>query len=312
MLMIDADRIAAHTRWPMIVQALRDGHRGARAKLGDTLLGEGEKQMLVRSAWVPEVGAGVKAVTVFPGNPSRSPALPSVQGQMLLFDPDTGTLVACLPGESVTQWKTAADSALGASLLAREDSTIMLMVGAGAMAEPLIRAHCSVRPGLKTILLYNRTPERVNRLAARLSDLALEISVVTGLAEAVGRADIITTATLSTQPLIEGSWLSPGAHLDLVGAYKADMREADDEAMRRGAVFVDSFDTTVEHIGEILIPMTTGVLGRHDLQGDLYDLVQQKAGRSDDRQITIYKNGGGAHLDVMVSRAIQAAVTKAA
>tara|TARA_R110002049_G_scaffold71444_1_gene184035 strand:- start:255 stop:1190 length:936 start_codon:yes stop_codon:yes gene_type:complete len=307
MKMIDADQIAALTNWPMIVQALHDGHRGERAQLGDTLLGEGERKMLVRSAWVPGVGAGVKAVTVFPDNPSRTPALPSVQGQVLIFDPQTGAVAASLPGGPITHWKTAGDSALAASLLARENAAVFLMVGAGAMAEPLIRAHCSVRPGLQTVLIHNRNAQRAEQLAARLTDLGREVQVVTDLHTAVSQADIISTATLATEPFIEGRWLAPGVHLDLVGAYTPTMREADDETMRRGAVFVDSFDSTIEHIGEIRIPLQTGVLTRDDLQGDMYDLVQKRAGRRDADQITVFKNGGGAHLDVMVSAAIVAA-----
>ena len=164
-----------------------------------------------------------------------------------------------------------------------------------------------MRPGLQTVLIHNRNAQRAEQLAARLTDLGREVQVVTDLHTAVSQADIISTATLATEPFIEGRWLAPGVHLDLVGAYTPTMREADDETMRRGAVFVDSFDSTIEHIGEIRIPLQTGVLTRDDLQGDMYDLVQKRAGRRDADQITVFKNGGGAHLDVMVSAAIVAA-----
>ncbi|MGH1359456.1 MAG: ornithine cyclodeaminase family protein [Burkholderiaceae bacterium] len=309
MKLITESQIAKVTHWPLIIDALRAGHLLEPAKLGDTLLSEGDRKMLVRSAWVPGVGAGVKAVTVFPDNPARSPSLPSVQGQVLLFDRETGAIAASLPGEPITQWKTAGDSALGSQLLSRPDSRVMLMIGAGAMAEPLIRAHLSVRPAIASVLLFNRSAPRVGELARRLTDLAPQVSVVTDLAQAVARADIVCCATLSVDPLIEGRWLKPGTHVDLVGAYTPQMREADDAVLQRSRVFVDSFETTVGHIGEIQIPLDSGALRLADIQGDLYALVQGRQARNHADEITVFKNGGGAHLDVIVASAIAAAAT---
>lgn len=304
MTTISDSTIARVATWPMIVRALHSGHLVDRAQLGDTLLTQGDCKMLVRSAWVPGIGSGVKAVTVYPDNPNRPAPLPSVQGQVLLFNKDTGSLAATLSGGPVTQWKTAADSALGSQLLSREDSQTLLMVGAGAMAEPLVRAHLSVRPGLKQVLLFNRSAGRVQALAQRLTDLPVSVTVVDELAPALERADIISCATLSVNPLIEGRFLRAGTHLDLVGAYTPEMREADDVVMQRGRIFVDSLDTTVGHIGEIQIPIDSGVLLIGEIQGDLYDLVQGRAGRAGPNDITVFKNGGGAHLDVMVAAAI--------
>lgn len=307
MQIFDADRIARIASWPTVIAALRRGHEGAPATLGDMLIAPGERKMLVRSAWVPGVGAGVKAVTIYPDNPRRSPPLPSVQGQVLLFDAETGSVDAVLDGAPITAWKTAGDSALGADLLARHDVAVLLMVGAGAMAEPLIRAHLTVRPGLREVQVWNRSAARAAALAARLADLPQRVQVVADLERAVGAADIVCSATLSEQPLIHGAWLRPGTHLDLVGAYTPQMREADDAALIRSRVFVDSRDSTMAHIGEICIPLAAGVLTPTDILGDLYELVQGRCGRRDPDEITLYKNGGGAHLDIMVAQAVASA-----
>ncbi len=307
MKLIDEACIARVANWAMVIDALRAGHQREPARLGDTLLADGDRKLLVRSAWVPGIGAGVKAVTVFPDNPAARPALPSVQGQVLLFDDHSGAVAASLPGEPVTKWKTAGDSALGSMLLSSPDARILLMIGAGAMAEPLIRAHLSVRPGITKVLLFNRSADRVTALARRLDDLSQSVRVCADLPEAVAAADIVCCATLSAEPLIHGQWLKSGAHVDLVGAYTPQMREADDAVIQRGRIFVDSFETTVGHIGEIQIPLDSGVLAHDDIQGDFYALVQGRKARQSDDEITVFKNGGGAHLDVMVASAIAAA-----
>ena len=130
----------------------------------------------------------------------------------------------------------------------------------------------------------------------------LKINVATDLEQAVRAADIVTSATMSTDPLIKGDWLQPGQHIDLIGAYRPDMREVDDTALLRSRVFVDSFDTTIGHIGEINIPLEAGTLTRDHLIADYYDL--EVFTRQRDDEITLFKNGGGAHLDLMTARHI--------
>jgi ornithine cyclodeaminase len=256
----------------------------------------------VRTAWVTGLGVGLKAVTVFPDNPWRQPPLPSVQGEVLVFDEETGAAEALVDGAAVTAWKTAGDSALGADILARPDARTLLMVGAGAMAESLVRAHLAVRPGIETVRLWNRTIERARALADRLDDLGRTVSLALDLQAAVGQADVISCATMATEPIVAGAWLKPGCHLDLVGAYLPTMREADDEALRRGRIFVDCLETAVDPIGELADPIRREVIGARDIVGDLYDLVAGRGGRMSADEITIFKNGGGAHLDLMVAR----------
>ncbi len=304
MIILGAREIRRIATWPLVIEAIRDGHRAAKARLGDILLQSAGRSLLVRSAWIEGLGPGLKAASIFPDNPAADPPKPSVQGPVVLFDEDDGSVAAILDGREITQWKTAGDSALGADLLARQGAASLLMVGAGAMAEPLIRAHLSVRPSIGEVAIWNRTRARAEALAERLGDLDARVTLADDLDAALARADLVCAATMASEPLIAGRHLKPGCHLDLVGAFRPDMREADDEALTAGRIFVDSFETTLDHIGELKDPIARGVIARADVLADFYGLVAGKAGRVSDDEITIFKNGGGAHLDVMVSRAI--------
>lgn len=304
---LTAEDIRTIANWPLVIEALRTGHLLPKADIGDTFVHAGNNTMLVRSAYIDGLAAGVKAATVVPDNPGRNPPLPSIHAQIMLFDPGSGELTALVDGTEVTAWKTAADSALGSALLSRENSKTLLMVGAGSMAEPLIRAHISARPGLETIVIWNRTAARAEAVAGALTDLSQQVIVVDDLDGKISEADIICCATMTNEPVLKGALVAPGTHVDLVGAYKADMREADDDLHHRATWFVDSFDTTLDHIGEFTIPMAAGVIGRDAAKGDLHGLVAGSVGREASDQITVFKNGGGAHLDVMVSVALVAA-----
>ncbi|MCC0036381.1 MAG: Gfo/Idh/MocA family oxidoreductase [Hoeflea sp.] len=308
MRIVTGSDIRSVCSWPFAVEALRAGHLMPPADLRDSLIEQTGRKMLVRTAWIPGLASGVKAVTIYPDNPSQTPPMPSVQGQVLLFDEARGDVVAVLEGVDLTAWKTAGDSALGASCLARQDAATMLMVGAGSMARPLIDAHRAMRPSLETVLVWNRGQERAEALARALEADGVSAEVVADLDEAVSRADLISSATMSTEPLIRGEALKPGTHVDLVGAYTPSMREADDAALTRGRLFVDSFATTVGHIGEVMIPMAAGVISREDIQGDLHALVHGRTSRHSPDEITLFKNGGGAHLDVMIAHAVYLAL----
>jgi ornithine cyclodeaminase len=301
MLVIDQDRIDAVLTWPELVDALDAGHRLGRGQTHDVLLEEGGDVLLSRTAWKAGYGIGIKTVTGFFGNPGRTPPLPSVQGVFVLFDHGDGRPLAVIDGAGITAWKTAADSALGSRYLSRPDARCLLMVGAGALAGSLIRAHRSVRPRVERILVWNRTPARAEALAAELTAEGVVVQVAMDLAAAAAQADIISSATRTEQPLIEGAWLRPGSHLDLVGAFTASMREADDAALRRGRLFVDARETTIDHIGELKIPIARGVISKDDVVADLYDLAAGFAWQRAPHDITIYKNGGGAHLDLMTA-----------
>ena len=219
-----------------------------------------------------------------------------VNGGVSLFDDETGTLAAIVDFHLVTKWKTAGDSLLAARRLARPDSENILIVGAGTQGRALHAAYSAAFPNAR-FTVWNRTPKNAEAMAAEL-----KINVATDLEQAVRAADIVTSATMSTDPLIRGDWLQPGQHIDLIGAYRPDMREVDDSALLRARVFVDSFDTTIGHIGEINIPLEAGTITRDHLIADYYDLGAFTRQRDD--EITLFKNGGGAHLDLMTARHI--------
>ena len=305
MRLLDAAAIEAAGDWAALTEHLLAAHRTPKAAVRDLLMRAetGDQAWLTRAAWVPGGDLGLKSVTVFPGNPQAEPPRPSVNGAFLLFSSETGEVEAVLDGAALTAWKTVADSALGARLLAREDVETLLVVGAGAIAERLPEAWLAVRPGLRRVRIWNRSPERAEALAARLgARLPVEVRAAPDLEAAVREADAISCATMATEPVIRGDWLAPGAHLDLIGAYRPDMREADDACLGRGRLFVDARETTVHEIGELMIPIAAGVIGEDAVVADLRDLAAGAEGRRSAEEITLFKNGGGAHLDLMTAR----------
>ncbi|GGF67865.1 ornithine cyclodeaminase [Paracoccus acridae] len=296
---ITHDAAMGRLDWLGAVAALKAGHALPRAEIRDTFLGPATGTMMTRSAFIAGLGYGAKPFTVFDANPSRG--LPTVQGAMLVFDKDDGHLRAIVENRLVTTFKTAADSVLGASLLARPDSRHLLIVGAGTVAASLVQAYTAVLPGIETVTVWARRPEQARALVAGLAGIGADLRATADLQAAVGQADIVSTATMARQPIIGGDWVRPGTHVDLIGAYKADMREADDALLARARLFVDSRETTA-HIGELLIPLGSGAITEDSIRGDLYDLVQPGVqGRASDDDITVFKNGGGAHLDLMIA-----------
>lgn len=280
--------------WIALTDAMAAGHRLPKAEIGDTFLYRTPDTLLSRAAWIDGMGMAVKTATVFPGNPDRG--APMVNGGVNLYADGDGTLEAIIDFHLVTKWKTAGDSLLAARRLARPDSRNILIVGAGTVGRSLHDAYSAAFPQAR-FTIWNRTHASAEAMAAERPGM----TVADDLADAVHNADIITSATMSTAPLIKGDWLRPGQHIDLIGAYRPDMREVDDTALLRSRVFVDSFDTTVGHIGEVKIPLETGAITRDHLLADYYDL-DTFVREPDD--ITLFKNGGGAHLDLMTSRYI--------
>ena len=285
----------AELDWLGLTDAIAAGHELPKAEITDGFLYRGDDTLLNRAAWIDGLGLAVKSATVFPGNAARGE--PSINGGVALYADDTGVLEAIVDFHLVTKWKTAGDSLLAARRLARPDSEVILIVGAGTVAASLVEAYRAGFPGAR-FLVWNRTVERAAELAERFDD----VTAVEDLESAVGQADIVTCATMSTEPVLRGAWLKPGTHVDLIGAYRPDMREADDAALRRARVFVDSRDTTVGHIGEIKDPIARGVITADAIVADYYAL--NRFTRQSEDEITLFKNGGGAHLDLMVSRYI--------
>ncbi len=301
---IDAAQIGRGIDFTGLIAHLRAAHRAPPPAVERVLMQQrsasgANNAVLVWPAWQVGGDLGVKVVTMFPNNRSA----PAVQGVYLLFDGNDGSPQAVIDGTELTYWKTAADSALGADMLARRDARSLLMVGAGALAPYLIRAYQAIRPGLRQVMVWNRTAEKAQAVARTVQGTSA--SVANDLEAAVRAADIVCCATSSHTPLVLGEWLRPGAHLDLIGGYTPDMRETDDDAVRRARLFVDSRWFTVEHVGDLTQPIASGAISRSDVLADLFELCSgQVQGRTDLQQITLFKSGGGAHLDLMTAQYI--------
>jgi ornithine cyclodeaminase len=295
---LDGDDVARLLPYADLVDALAAGHRSEPAVTRRVVFGpDGTAEaFLALPAWQPGEAIGIKLVTVFPANPAAGRA--SVQAVYVLFDGATGDPLALLDGTELTYRKTAADSALGARYLAREDVATLLMVGAGGLAPHLIAAHLAVRRSLERVLVWNRTPAKAEAVAT-----AAGATVVDDLAAAVPAADVISTATMTKEPLVLGRWLRPGTHLDLVGAFLPDHREVDGDAVVRAELFVDHREATLTEDGDLVIPLAAGLIRPDDVRADLYELCRgDVAGRTDPDAITLFENGGGGHLDLMTAQ----------
>jgi ornithine cyclodeaminase len=245
---------------------------------------------------------GVKIVTVSPDN--NAIAKPAVMGLYLLLDGTTGEPQALIDGPRLTQWRTACASALAASYLASEDASHLLIVGAGALSSFLARAHSAVRP-IKQIRIWNRTAANAGKVAAELNAEGFNAAVAGDLDEELALADIVSCATISTTPLVKGRLLKPGAHLDLVGGFTPTMREADDDAIRRARVFVDTRAGATKEAGDIVQPLASGVLKLDDIVADLHELARgEKSGREKAEEITLFKSVGAALEDLAAGIAV--------
>lgn len=259
----------------------------------------GDATLLLMPAWTgPSMRPallGTKVVTVFPGNGAVN--LPSVAGTYLLMDGTTGLPHAAMDGARITAWRTAAASALAAKHLARDDAKRMLMVGAGALAPFFIKAHASVRQ-FTDIAIWNRNPAGSARLVAELKHDGLPVRIATDLETEARAADLISCATLATAPLIHGAWLKPGAHLDMAGAFTLGMREADDEALNRASVFIDTKAALTEG-GDVAVAIKAGTYSAPQVRGDLFDLCRGTVtGRTSADEITLFKSIGTAIEDL--------------
>ena len=255
-----------------------------------------DSTLLLMPAWNPSKNAGVKIVTVSPENGQFS--LPSIQGTYIYFDAIKGSIKAILEAKSLTVKRTAAASALASSYLSRENSSSLLMIGTGALSKNLILAHAAVRP-IKKVFVWGRNFDKATAICKALENENFTITPIKSIEEKISEVYIISSATLSKNPLILGNYLKAGQHIDLVGAYKKDMREADDEAITKSAVFIDTFQGGLKESGDIVIPLQNGTLSVKDIKADLFQLCSnQKKGRNSDDEITLFKSVGHALEDL--------------
>ncbi len=315
MRLISADDVDRALTFPGLVETLRTAFRiGAIQPVRHHHAIErpdgAATTLLLMPAWTDFNAAGtsdgghigVKIVTVSPDN--NAIAKPAVMGLYLLLDGRTGEPQALIDGQRLTQWRTAAASALAASYLARDDASKLLVVGAGALCPFLARAHSAIRP-ITEIRVWNRTPANAEKAAEALRRDGLKVTATADLNAALGWADIVSCATISTQPLVKGDRLQPGTHVDLVGGFTPDMREADDAAIARARVFVDTRAGATKEAGDIVQPLKSGILKPDGIIADLHELARgEKRGRTSAGEITLFKSVGAALEDLAAGIAV--------
>jgi ornithine cyclodeaminase len=259
-----------------------------------------ESTLLLMPAWNPSKEAGVKVVTVSPKNGKFD--LPSIQGTYIYLDAEKGTLKGVLEAKSLTAKRTAAASALASSFLSKVNSSSLLMIGTGALSTNLIKAHASVRQ-IQQVFVWGRNIEKAKKICNQLSNEDFSIEVIQNIEDKISEVDIISCATLSKTPLVLGKHLKPGQHVDLVGAYKKDMREADSETVQKSSIYVDTFQGGLKESGDIVIPLQDGIISENDIKADLFQLCSnQKKGRQSDNEITMFKSVGYALEDLVAAK----------
>jgi len=299
MIVVGEEETRERLEWTALVEAIRAAFRGgiespAKHQHYVEVPGEPEGKIMMMPAWRAGEYVCVKLVNMFPGNAARD--MPAVNGIVILFDGKTGEALAQIDGGEVTARRTAATSALAADYLARKDIATHLVVGTGRVAWNLLLAYRAVRPIAKTFV-WGRNEAKARRLAAAAGDLGLKAEAVTDIEAAVRAADAVSCATFSPDPLVRGDWLQPGAHLDLVGGYRPEVRETDDAAIGRASVFCDTLGGAPKAAGDLTQPLASGVLKLEEIV-DLYGLVQgAHPGRRSDEEITLFKSVGASLED---------------
>jgi alanine dehydrogenase len=307
----DLDRVLA---MPMLIEAVRAGFAAdlvvpVRHHHAIERPAEATATHLLMPAWTigKDAFLGVKLVNIFPGNGARG--LPSVMGSYVLMSGETGAPLAVMDGARLTLWRTAAASGLASRYLSRPDSRRLLMVGAGALAPFLIRAHRAARP-IEHVQIWNRSRASAVNVVQQLKAEGVPVQIADDLEAAARKADVISCATLSSEPLIRGAWLKPGAHLDLVGAFTPAMRESDDEAVLHARLFCDTRGGALKEGGDLVQPIAAGLISAETIEADLValsrgDVVIER--RPED--ITLYKSAGSAHQDLAAAMAAWAALS---
>lgn len=301
MLILGEDEVRSALDWRSLIEAVRETFRSGcdvplRTAHQVPIPGEKDATLLMMPAWQPGRFIAIKMVNIVPGNSARN--LPAVAASVIVFDGMTGQPKAILEGGELTARRTGAASAVAADYLARPDASRLLVVGTGRIAANLAQAHAQIRP-LKSIRVWGRSKAKAEALARSCRQLAASVEVAADLEGAAREADIISCATLATEPLIRGDWLKPGTHLDLVGAYLPEMREADEKAMvRAGAIVVDTFAGALAEAGDVLQPLRSGAIQRSAIVAELSDLCTGRyPGRKSPEEITVFKSVGTAVED---------------
>jgi len=301
--LINKDFIKENTHFNTLITALKEGFSETSIVVPqrhhhdfENPAENNESTLLLMPAWNPSKEAGVKIITVSPNNGAHN--LPSIQGSYIYLDAQFGHVKAIIDAKELTVKRTAAASALASSYLSKKDASSLLMVGTGALASNLILAHASVRP-IKEVYVWGRTLEKATHICKQLVDAPFSCTPVTSIKEAVKKVAIISCATLSETPLILGNDVKPGTHIDLVGAYKPNMRESDDTLIKKAQLYVDTMEAGIKEPGDIVIPLKENVITTKDVLGDLFSLCKtDNFARQNNNDITVFKSVGHALEDL--------------
>ncbi len=304
---IDVDFIDAHTDYSELITKIEKAFKSSKTEVPlrhhhdfSNHQEKTESTLLIMPAWNPGKDLGVKIVTVNPNNSKYN--LPSIQGVYIYFDAHKGIPIALLDAKALTVKRTAATSALASSFLSKKNASSLLMIGTGALSTELILAHAKVRP-IQNVFVWGRNYKKAQAICKELNTENFKVSPAKSIEDIIGKVDIISCATLSKTPLVLGKFLKKGQHIDLVGAYKKDMREADDNTIKKANIFLDTYEGGLKESGDIIIPLESGILNKSDIKADLFELCQQKKkGRSNDNEITIFKSVGHALEDLTAAK----------
>jgi len=303
---IDSDSVLARISPLALIDAMEKKHLEGYETIGrlHTLISRDDRpgaEMLIWAGARTDGSMGAKIVSISPDNGLLSKPSPTVHSAFALVDRLDGRFRSFIVGESFTRCKTAADSALAARYLAPANPTKLVVLGAGAQAKTHLTYLHAVCPTIERIDVWNRNRSRAEQLIEERF-LPVDFQVSDDLEASVAGADIVVCLTSSSSPVLDGKWLKLGCHVDLVGGFTPDMRETNDATILRSSVFVDHLGLTAEHCGDIVQPLKNGTITLSDIRGDLFDLCRKEIpGRRDREEITLFKNGGGGHLDLMVA-----------
>lgn len=305
MRIIDEHDLSRALNWPDLIGAIEAELRlervvsPERQNLEIALPDGSVANLLIMPAWIGGEAIGVKLVTFFPGNGAKG--LPTINAGYMLFNGSDGRIEAAMDGDELTARRTAAASALAAKYLAREDASRLLVVGTGQLSAHVVQAHASVR-AYRDIRIHGRNAEKVGAVVATLADLGIQATGSTDLEQSCREADVISCVTSATQAVVKGDWLEPATHLDLIGAFKPDMRESDDEAIRKATIFVDT-RAGASKAGDLAQPLAAGVITADSIAADLSELVKgEHPGRRTASEITLFKSAGFSLEDLAAAR----------
>lgn len=303
MRLVDATAFARLLPMAAAITALEEGFRApVRPDVPlRTALPVGTGSLLVMPA-VAGRTAGVKLVTVDPANPGRG--LPLVGGIYVLFDAETLQPRAVIDGPALTAVRTSAVSALATRHLARPESRRLLLVGAGVQARAHLHAIRSVLE-IEEVLVAGRDPGRVAALVGEARELGLAAAAASPVD--TPHAEVICLCTTSDRPVLDGSQVAPGTHVNAVGSYRPDARETDDALVRRARIVVEDRAAALAEAGDLRIPIDRGVIGPDAVVADLWELVGGARVRRSDEDITLFKSVGLGYEDLLVASAALAA-----